>query len=108
MIPPHRLDYLFLFGTVGTQTYNPTLGSRTFQAWRQHHSHLQGGDQSNPAYRQGFSGGEMAALGVVAGQAAAALRRLGVEEADRKGALQKLDEAAAGRVDEMQVKGTRW
>lgn len=70
--------------------------------------HLQGGDESNRTYRQGFSGGEMAALGVVAGQAAAALRRLGVEEADREGVLQKLDAAAADRVDEGQVKITRW
>lgn len=75
-----------------------------FQAWRQHHKQ-QGGGESNRGSLQGFSGGEMAALGVVAGQAAAALRRLGVEEAEREGASQKLDAAAADRVDEMQVKG---
>lgn len=45
----------------------------------------------------------MAALGVVAGQAAAALRRLGAEAAEREGMLQKLDAAAADKAGETQV-----
>lgn len=51
----------------------------------------------------GFTGGEMAALGVLAGQAAAALRRLGAETAEKEGVLQELDAAAADRASESQV-----
>lgn len=46
----------------------------------------------------------MAALGVLAGQAAAALRRLGAEATEREGELQKLDAAAVDRASETQVK----
>ncbi|CAM9480146.1 unnamed protein product, partial [Hapterophycus canaliculatus] len=48
----------------------------------------------------GFSSSEMAALSILAGQAAAALRRLGAEATDREGVLEELDAAAADRIGE--------
>ena len=83
-----------------------TLSSLYLQAWRQQHLRQRRGDESNRAPDNGFAfaGGEMAALGVLAGQAAAALRRLGAEAAEKEGVMQELDAAAADRASEIQVR----
>lgn len=74
------------------------------QAWREQQHR---GDEGHLPPDKGFSGGEMAALAVVAGQAAAALRRVGAAASEREGVLQELDAAAADRVDETQVEWIR-
>lgn len=76
------------------------------QVWRQQHPRRQRGGESDRAPDTGFAGGEMAALGVLAGQAAAALRRLGAEAAEKEGVLQELGAAEADRASETQVKET--
>ncbi|CAN0552153.1 unnamed protein product, partial [Ectocarpus sp. 12 AP-2014] len=68
-------------------------------AWREQQHR---GDEGHRPPDKGFSGGEMTALAVVAGQAAAALRRVGSAASEREEVLQELDAAAAGRVDETQ------
>ncbi|CAN0057122.1 unnamed protein product, partial [Ectocarpus sp. 8 AP-2014] len=68
-------------------------------AWREQQHR---GDEGHRPPDKGFSGGEMAALAVVAGQAAAALRRVGAAASEREEVLQELDAAAADRVDETQ------
>ncbi|CAM9758892.1 unnamed protein product [Ectocarpus sp. 4 AP-2014] len=69
------------------------------KAWREQQNR---GDEGHRPPDKGFSGGEMAALAVVAGQAAAALRRVGAAASEREEVLQELDAAAADRVDETQ------
>ncbi|CBJ48333.1 hypothetical protein Esi_0002_0075 [Ectocarpus siliculosus] len=68
-------------------------------AWREQQHR---GDEGHRPPDKGFSGREMAALAVVAGQAAAALRRVGAAASEREEVLEELDAAAADRVDETQ------
>lgn len=97
--PPHSLS--LSLRVVGTYAALPAIP----QAWREQQHR---GDEGHRPPDKGFSGGEMAALAVVAGQAAAALRRVGAAASEREEVLQELDAAAADRVDETQVEWIRF